>query len=66
MDKSLSVGILIASIEVPELGAVVAAIKTLADEDVKWETVSERLIEEGRGLKKTVKTIESSSSVRTK
>ena len=42
--------------------AVVAAIKTLADANVKWDTVAERLIEEWRGLKKTMQTEESSAT----
>lgn len=50
MDEAIQVGILIASIEVPELAPVTAAIKNLAEADIKWETVSERLIEEWRGL----------------
>ena len=66
MDESLKVGILIASIEVPEMRAVVAAIKTLADKDVMWDVVSERLIEEWRGLKKTIRTGESSATARGK
>ena len=66
MDESLKVGILIASIEVPEMRAVVAAIKTLADQDVKWDTVAERLIEEWRGLKKTIRTGESSATAKGK
>ena len=56
MHESLAVGILIASIEVHGMRAVVAAIKTLADVDVKWDTVVERLIEEWCGLKKTMQT----------
>lgn len=51
MDESLSVGILITSIEKVELAPVVAAIKTLADTYVKWETVTERLTEEWRGFR---------------
>ena len=66
MHESLAIGILIASIEVHEIRAVAAAIKTLADADVKWDTVAERLIEEWRGLKKTMQTGESSSTAKGK
>lgn len=47
-DAYLAVGIFIASKEVPYRKLVVADINSLADTDVKWETVSERLIEEWR------------------
>lgn len=50
MDDAVQVGILIASIDVLELTPVTAAIKTLAEKDITWETVTERLIEEWRGL----------------
>lgn len=44
MYESLSVEILIASIEVIEMHPVVFSIKTLADADVKRESLSDRLI----------------------
>ena len=44
------------------MSAVSAAIKTLADDDVRWDTVAERLIEEWRGLNKSLKTGESSAA----
>ena len=66
MHESLAVGILIASIEVHEMRAAVAAMKTLADADVKWDTVAERLIEEWRGLKNTMQTGESSATAKGK
>ena len=50
-DDSLAIGILVASIEVPELGPATAAIKTLADKDVKWEDVCARLIDESKTMK---------------
>lgn len=62
MDDSLAVGILIASIDVPDLKPVVAAIKTLSDSVATWETVSERLIDEWRGLRKTSQPGESSAA----
>lgn len=62
MDESLSVGTLIASIEVAEMSPVVAAIRTLADTDVKWESVAECLFDEWRGLKKTVQTGETGAA----
>lgn len=46
MDDSLAVEIFVKSIDMPDLKAVVAASKTLADADATWETVTERLIEE--------------------
>lgn len=42
---------------------VVVAINNLADAEVKWESVSERLIEEWRRLKKTVSSEQSSAAV---
>lgn len=62
MDDSLAVGILISSIDLPELKPVVAAIKTLSDNDATWETISERLIDECRGFGKTVQLGESSTA----
>lgn len=66
MDESFSVGILIASIYVLGMNPVMAAIKTLSDPHVKWESVSERLVEQWRGHKKSVSSGQSSASVRTK
>lgn len=37
LDNTLTVGILVASIKAPELAPVVAAIITLAENDLKWE-----------------------------
>lgn len=50
-DNALSIGLLVASIDVHELQPAVAAIKTLSEKDVNWETVSARLIEEVTNLK---------------
>lgn len=50
MDDSFAVGNLIEWIDVPYLKPVFAAIKTLTQSGVKWETVLERLIEEWRDL----------------
>lgn len=50
IDDSLAVGILLAPIEVKELAPVVVASKTLAEADITWDGVSDRLIEEWRGL----------------
>lgn len=46
MDDAVQVCILIASINVPELRPVTAAIKRLAEEDITWESVKERLPDE--------------------
>ena len=46
MDARLQVGMTIASIDVVEMRPVVAALKTLADADVKGDSVADRLIEE--------------------
>ena len=46
MDDTLAIGILVSSIEVTELLAVTASIKTLAESDINWEAVSSRFIEE--------------------
>lgn len=45
MDDTVQVGTLIAYIDVPDLNAMTAAIKTLAEEDIKWEIFTEKLIE---------------------
>lgn len=50
LDDALSIRILVDSIEVSELQAVTAAIKTQAETDIKWEEVTGRLLEERLGL----------------
>ena len=55
-DDALAIGILVASISVPELMPATAAIKTLADRDIKWEDISSRLIEEVKNLKSSNRT----------
>lgn len=50
IDDSLAIGILVASIDVPELMPVTASIKTLAEADVKWEEVANRLIEDSKSI----------------
>lgn len=52
LPEDLTVGILVASIEVTALMPVTASIKTLSDENLKWEDVSSRLIEEVKSLSK--------------
>lgn len=49
-DDTLSVSILVASIQVSELGPETAAIRTLAEADLKGESVSSLLIEERQTL----------------
>lgn len=49
-DDSLAIGMLVASIEVSELFAVTASIKTLSADSVNWEQVSNRLIEETKTI----------------
>lgn len=48
IDDALAIGILFTSIEVPELVEVIAAVKTLSEDNLKWENVYQRLIEEWR------------------
>lgn len=50
LDDTLSVSILVASIQVAELAPGKAAIKTSAELDLKWESVSSQLIEEIKTL----------------
>jgi len=50
IQDELAVALLVASIEAPELEAVTAAIKTLSDDTATWDDVTQRLIEEQRGL----------------
>ena len=54
IQESFAVAILVASVEVPALRPATTAIKTLAENDLKWETVAERLIEEAKGLKEAL------------
>ena len=46
LDDTLEIGIIVFSINMSELAPVTAAIKTLAESEIKWEAVSSRLIEE--------------------
>lgn len=55
-DDSLAIGILVASIDLPEMAPATAAIKTLADKDVNWESISSRLIDEAKNLKSGTRT----------
>lgn len=48
--KELQIALLVSSIRAPELFAVTAAVKTLADEAMTWEKVCARLIEEQQAL----------------
>lgn len=50
IDGVLTFSILLASVEVQGMCPVLAASKTLSEESVKWDAVTERLIEEWRGL----------------
>ena len=47
---SLAIGILVASVEVPQLQPVTAAIKTLAENNINWEDVTNHLFEEQKLL----------------
>lgn len=47
---SFSLTILVASIEVTALRSVTTAIKTLAKDEMNYETVAERLTEEAKGV----------------
>lgn len=51
LPKELTVSLLMASIEVPELSSVIAAIKTISDDKMEWEAVASRLLEEQREFK---------------
>ena len=46
VDDVLATGILLAFVDVPELNPVIAALKTLAEEDITWDTVTTRLLDE--------------------
>ena len=59
LDDTLAVGIMLASIQVPALAPVVAAIKTLADDQVTWDDVATRLIEKWRELPRDIHVSES-------
>lgn len=61
-DDALAIGILVASITVSELMPATAAIKTLADKDIKWEEVSSRLIEEVKNIKSSNRTPRANSA----
>ena len=50
IDNDIQFCLLIASIDVLKRGTVTAAIKTLAEKDMTWETVTEILIVEWLGL----------------
>ena len=50
-DDALAIGILVASISVPELMPARAAIKTLTDESMKWDESSSRLVDGVKTLK---------------
>ena len=60
MDEGIQVGMLFASIDVVEMRPVIAALKKLADADVKWDSVANSLIEEWRAIKKSAQAGESS------
>eukprot|EP00737_Agarophyton_chilense_P000933 gb/GEZJ01001039.1/.p1 GENE.gb/GEZJ01001039.1/~~gb/GEZJ01001039.1/.p1 ORF type:complete len:312 (-),score=43.94 gb/GEZJ01001039.1/:3064-3999(-) len=51
LSEQLQIGLLVASIEAPELSAVCAAIKTLCDDQTTWETITTRLLDENRTLR---------------
>lgn len=46
LDTTLTVGILVASVNIVEHAPFAAAIKKLAKSEVKWESAAGRLIEE--------------------
>lgn len=66
VEESLQVGILIASIDVAEMRLVVAAFETLDVEDVKWDSVLDRLIKEWRAVMKSPESGKSSTTGRVK
>lgn len=49
----MSVGILIAAIDTPESTPATTAIKTLDEDEITWEDVSSRLVEEHRSISKS-------------
>lgn len=50
-DESLAIGILVASIDVAEVHPATAETETFSEQDVDWEDVSFRLIEEVKNIK---------------
>lgn len=50
LDETLTVGTLVASIEVSELALGTAAVKTLAKKNIKWQAVSGSLIKEWKAF----------------
>lgn len=50
MEDSLSIGFLVARIEVPQLLPITVEIKTLVEKDISWEDVTTRVIEESKSL----------------
>lgn len=51
LDETLEIGILVASSKVTKRTPVTEAIRKLAESDLKWETVSTRLIAEAISLR---------------
>lgn len=64
IEHSLAIGILIASIEVPHLLAVTAAIKTLTERQATSETVSERLMDRFRKPERDAREYENIAEIR--
>lgn len=56
-DEDIAIGILVASVEIPELLPVTASIKKLADPEISWKEVA------NRGLMEDVKTMTSNSGL---
>lgn len=50
LDDSLAIGILVASIQVPQLQPVTQSIKTLPEDSVTWDVVTSKLIEESMSI----------------
>lgn len=50
LEESLATRILVVFLEVARLHPVTAAIKMLAEEDINWEDVTSRLLEESNTL----------------
>lgn len=53
IDDTFAIGILVASIKAPALGPTIAAIKTVSGNELTWDGVAQRLIEEWRDLDRT-------------
>lgn len=51
LEDSVAVGVLISSIQVPELDPETASIKAISERDLKWEDLHARLIEEVADLR---------------